>query len=184
MLCGAGRSGVAAGSAGTGCGVEGGVDLMVDGVVLAAGGVGVGGEQDAGAVAGAGGDLGGRGSGVEPGRQGGVAQVIGAAGQAGGEEAQVEGAGAGVLPGPAVDGLGQDPAALAGEQPAVRRGAVDGEVAARRVMRSGGIGTVRTACSGRCLRPRSSWPVPFPVQAAAVRGAVLDRMRAPMTWPC
>jgi len=35
----------------------------------------------------------------------------------------------------------------------------------------GGMGTLRIAASGRCLRPRCSWLVPSLVEAAALRGA-------------
>jgi hypothetical protein len=93
---------------------EGVSDLLVEVLVVAVDAVGVGGEQDVDAVAGAGGDLGGFAAGVEPEGEGGVAQVVGPSGEGSGGEFGAEGAGAGVVPGAAVDRFAEYPAAGAG----------------------------------------------------------------------
>jgi hypothetical protein len=102
--------------------VEGIFDPLADSVLVAVGAVQVDLMQDAGAVPGPGGDLGGRAAGVQPQRQGGVPQVIAAAGQRRGSQAGAEGGLAGGVPGAAVDRFAEHAAAGAAEQPAVRRG--------------------------------------------------------------
>jgi hypothetical protein len=71
--------------------------------------------QDAGAVACAGGDFGGRAAGVEPQRQGGVPQVIGAAGERGGGQLRPERRVAGGVPGAAIDRFAEHAAGRATE---------------------------------------------------------------------
>jgi hypothetical protein len=159
--------------------VEGMLDLAVGDLFLAIDAVGVGGEQDGDAVPGAGGDLGGRGAGVEPQGQGGVPQVVRPPGEPGGGRGGAEGAGAGLLPGPAVGALAEQPAPAAGNSRPSSAVPQRSWWRRSRVTRVGGMGTTRTACSGRSLRPRCSWLVPLPVQAAAVRGAVLARVSFP-----
>jgi hypothetical protein len=100
-------------------------------VLLAMEAVGVDGLQDAGAVAGAGGDLGRRGACVQPQRQGGVPQVVGAASQAGGSQGEAERGGPGGVPGAAVDRFAEDAAAGAAEQPLVRGGPLAAQVVAQ-----------------------------------------------------
>ena len=108
-------------------GAQGVLDQPVGDLVLAVDAVGVDGQQHGDAVPGAGGDLGGRGAGVQPEGQGGVAQVVGTAGQPGGGQLRAEGQGAGGVPGAAVDRFAERAAAGAAEQPPVRRGAVAAE---------------------------------------------------------
>jgi hypothetical protein len=70
--------------------VEGVLDLLADGILVAVEVVGVEGVQDGDAVPGAGGDLGGCAGGGQPQRQGGMPQVVRPAGQAGGGQGGAE----------------------------------------------------------------------------------------------
>ncbi|HTQ93880.1 MAG TPA: hypothetical protein VMK84_30725 [Streptosporangiaceae bacterium] len=117
--------------------------------------------QDARAVPGAGGDLGGRASGVQPQGQGGVPQVIGAAGERGDGQFRAEGGLAGGVPGAAVDRLVEHAGAGAAEQSPVRRGAMVAEMTAEHADQDGqdgddadrsvgavleAVGAARTGC--------------------------------------
>ena len=82
--------------------IESVFDLLAEVVLLAV---------DAGAVPGAGGDLGGRTGGVQPQGQGGMPQVIRAAGEHGSGQFRAEGGLAGGMPGPAVDRFAEHAAA-------------------------------------------------------------------------
>jgi hypothetical protein len=87
------------------------LDLAADDVFLAAETAGVDGMQDADAVAGTGGDLGGRAGGVEPQRQGGVPQIVRPPGQRGGGQVGAECMIAGGVPGAAVHRFAEHAAA-------------------------------------------------------------------------
>jgi hypothetical protein len=78
--------------------VEGVLDLLAHGVLLAVEAVGVGGVQDGDAVPGAGGDLGGCAGGGQPQRQGGVPQVVRPPGQRSGGQDGAERVAAGGVP--------------------------------------------------------------------------------------
>ena len=113
------------------------LDQPVDDLVLAVDAVGVDGKQHDDVVPGAGGDLGGRRSGVQPQGQGGMPQVVGAARESSGGEVRAEGQGAGGVPGAAVDRFAEHAAARAGEQPPVRRCAVAAQVGAQHADQDG-----------------------------------------------
>jgi len=131
--------------------VKGVFDPLADSVVLAVGAVQVDLMQDAGAVPGPGGDLGGRAAGVQPQRRGGVPQVIGAAGQRGGGQAGAEGRLAGSVPGAAVDRLAEHAAAGAAEQPPVRRGPERMQVLAEHADQDGRDGDDADGAAGAVL---------------------------------
>lgn len=130
------------------------LDLLVDNVVVAVDAVGVNGLQDVDAVPGAGGDLGRRVAGVQPQGQGGV-------------------------PAAAIQAFAEHATAGAAEQPPVGRGPVVAQVLVQQRGRTGGMGTIRTAPSGRCLRPRTLWGLPVLVQADPVGGQALVRITFP-----
>jgi hypothetical protein len=82
-------------------------DGLVSDLVVAGDAVGVDGQQHAGAVPGAGGDLGGRRAGGPPQRQRGVPQVVGPAGRRRGGQVRAQRRGAGGVPGAAVEAFVQ-----------------------------------------------------------------------------
>jgi hypothetical protein len=128
--------------------VEGLFDLLADVVVVVVDAVLVGVVQDAGAVAGPGGDFGGLAGGVEPQGQGGVAQVVGAAGEWGGGQGGAERGVAGGVPDAAVDRFAEDAAAGAAEQSPVGCGAVFGEVLAEHAGQDGWDGDDADGAAG------------------------------------
>jgi hypothetical protein len=93
------------------------LDLLAGDLVAAGYAVGIGGEEDADAVPGAGSDLGGRGTGGQPQRQRGMTQVAGAACLLG--ACLADGRGAGLIPDPAVEAFAERAAAGTPEQPPV-----------------------------------------------------------------